>query len=176
MGDASPEFLPTSPLEEFVVGRWCVVDILTGANPREYYEFKEGSAFEFGMEGGDYKGTGTWKGHEGYFLLTYETINGKPKEEFRAQYKKDEESGGQVAVQRGLLYDQLFQTIERRTALYLDADRKHLTFTQPQKPGVAGSGFGGGGDTGDGGMSAGAMLGGGPVLERMSLQPKKEKK
>ncbi|HWA82657.1 MAG TPA: hypothetical protein VG820_04455, partial [Fimbriimonadaceae bacterium] len=70
--------------------------------------------------------------------MTYETMKGKSFEDYRAEYKKDEEGGGQIAIQRALFYDGLYDQLAKMTTVWVDKDKKHLTFADP-KAQLAGS-------------------------------------
>src|ERR1044072_9560448 len=82
-------------LATFIVGDWCFVDSMGEPQPGRWYTFKSGGTFDFGGADGEYTGTGSWTVAGNYIQVKYETIKGKPYEDFRDEYKKDEEKGGQ---------------------------------------------------------------------------------
>lgn len=141
MGDAAPKFgsAGLDSLQTFAVGRWAVLEGIGGLNPVRYFDFKADGTFETGEVGGDYTSTGKWSSATDHIVLTYETMKGKSFEAFRAEYKKDEEGGGQVAVQRAIFYDQLYQELAQMNNLWVDEDAQHLTFSQPTPPAQPGS-------------------------------------
>lgn len=137
----APSYAPGRKLDEFIVGRWCLNDPMTGVHPNRYYEFKPDGTFVYGLVGGDWDGTGKWTSNGDMISLQYLTIKGKSMEAFQTEYKKDEEGGGQVAVQRALVYDELYGELAKMASLWLDEDGKQLTFSQPTAPNPqAGSG------------------------------------
>jgi hypothetical protein len=135
MGASAPEFGKTaehSTLAGFIVGRWCVVPPAGGILPKRYYTFKADGTFEAGIVDGDWKSTGKWAQTQDNVTLKYETMKDKTFEGYRAEYKKDEEGGGQVSVSRALVYDQLYDELAKMTNLWVDEDGKHLTFANPK--------------------------------------------
>jgi hypothetical protein len=143
MGESAPAFgQPQRDLKSFVVGRWCVVEPMAGIMPGRYYEFKADGTFEAGVKKGDWKSTGKWQAGPQNVTLTYETMKGKAFEAYRAEYKKDEEGGGQVSVERAIYYDTLYDELGKMNALWVDSDGKHLTFAMPTPLQAAGSGAG----------------------------------
>ncbi len=139
MGDEAPAFGSTADLKTvpgFLKGRWCMISMATGGqpNPKRYYEFKADGTFETGNTGNEWKSTGRWVEQNGDVNLTYETMNGKPLEAFRAEYKKDEEGGGQASVAKALLYDDVFAEIGKLGTLHIDEDNKTLAFGSRPQP------------------------------------------
>lgn len=133
MGDAAPAFSSTTELGTvpgFIVGRWCMISMASGGvpDPQRYFEFKSDGTFETGNAHNEWKSTGRWTEANGTVSLAYETMNGKTLEAFQAEYKKDEEGGGQVSVQRALLYDAVYDEIAKLNTLHVDQDGQHLAF------------------------------------------------
>jgi len=174
MGEAAPAYASSSTLSTmpgFIVGRWCMVEGGT-PNAKRYYEFKADGAFESGNTGNEWKSTGKWTEQNGSILLQYETMNGKSMMAFQEQYKKDEEGGGQVSIQRALFYDNLYRELGQLTQLTVDEDKKHLFFGT-SKPKIDPQAMGMGGESGEMAQGLQNMLSAmQPTLERMG--PKKK--
>ncbi len=134
LGDAAQAFTEGGDLKAFVTGDWCIVDPDAGVMKSRYYTIKGDGTFECGGNNGEWKSTGTWQVTGTNVALRYETMKGKSWEDYRAEYKKDEEGGGQVSVQRALFYDGLYKEMEGLTQLWVDTDKKHLTFSDPNAP------------------------------------------
>lgn len=136
LGDAAPAFGSSAELQSlqgFVVGTWCVID-MEGMKPGYTYVFKSDGTFTTGIKDGDWNASGTWTAGPESISLNYTTMKGKPMQAFIAEYKKDEEGGGQVSVERALYYDDLIRRLNSMTNLWIDEDKKHLTFSRPEPP------------------------------------------
>lgn len=171
LGDAAPAFGKAPEhqnLQGFVVGTWCMVD-MEGVKPKYTYVFKPDGTFTTGIKDGDWNAAGTWTAGPEQVTLTYTTMKGKPWQVFIDEYKKEEQGGGQVSVQRALYYDDLFARLSNMTGLWVDEDLKHLSFSKPTPDFTPGASEGGEGDFGS--ALAEAMKRGGGTLERMA--PKK---
>lgn len=131
LGDGAPSMAQGQTLAAFMPGRWCLNDPMAGIQPKRYYEFKADGTFDFGVEGGIWKGTGKWATSADSAMVDYLTINGKPIYEFQSEYKKKEETGVQNEVARAVIFDQLFDSLPRMQVVWLDEDRKQLTFSRP---------------------------------------------
>ena len=169
LGDAAPEFGKAAEhqtLQGFVPGTWCVID-MEGVKPGYTYVFNSDGTFTTGIKDGDWNAGGTWSAGPEFVSLAYTTMKGKPWQAFIDEYKKDEQGGGQVAVERALYYDDLIARLNRMTNLWLDEDKKHLTFSRPEPPR---SNDGSGGED-EGSGFADLMRNTGGQLERMA--PKK---
>ena len=172
LGDAAPEFGKAAEhqtLQGFVPGTWCMVD-MEGTKPGYTYVFKPDGTFTTGIKDGDWNAAGTWSAGPEQVTLAYTTMKGKPWQAFIDEYKKEEQGGGQVSVQRALYYDDLFARLNNMTGLWVDEDKKHLTFSKPAPEPALGASEGGEGDFGSA-MSE-MMKRGGGQLERMG--PKKD--
>ena len=172
LGDASPEYGKAAEhqsVQGFVVGTWCVIDP-DGVKPKYTYEFKPDGTFTTGIKDGDWNAAGTWSAGPEQITLAYTTMKGKPWQAFIEEYKKDEQGGGQVAVERALYYDDLFARLDRMKELWVDEDKKHLSFSRPMPEPPPCASEGGGEDLGSA-MSE-MMRNSGATLERMG--PKKE--
>jgi hypothetical protein len=135
-----------STIDKFVVGQWCLVSDQEGAMKSRYYTFKEDGTFECGGPQDHWKSTGKWKASGDVVALSYDTMNGKPYLAFRDQYKKEEEGGGQVSINRALVYDSLYdQQLPKLATVWVDTDKTHLSFTDPK---AAAPAAGEGGDLG----------------------------
>lgn len=130
MGPNAPEFgsAGKADLATFIVGDWCFVDSLGEPQPGRWYSFKSGGALEFGGAKGEYTGTGTWQVSGNYIQVTYDTVKGKPLDAFKAEVKADEEKGGQIAIDRALFYDGLFGEWNKQTMLWVDTDKRRMSF------------------------------------------------
>lgn len=146
MGDAAPALgsAGKTDMQSFVVGDWCYIDDTGAPVTTTTYSFTSDGKFKCGGEQDHWTSTGTWTANGNVVSLTYETMKGKPLEDFRAEYKKDEEGGGQVAVRRALLYDGLFDLLAKQNALWVDEDQKHLVFSDPSQRIDPNAGNGGG--------------------------------
>jgi len=172
LGDAAPEFGKAAEhqsLQGFVVGTWCVID-MDGVKPKYTYVFKPDGTFTTGIKEGDWDAAGTWTAAPDQLTLNYTTMKGKPWQTFIDDYKKDEQGGGQVAVQRALYYDDLFARLNNMRGLWLDEDKKHLAFSKPMPEPPPGASEGGGEDFGS--SMSDMLKSGGAQLERMG--PKKD--
>lgn len=137
LGESAPSLgqanMPT--LDKFIVGRWCTILPTLGGpeiDANRYYEFNADGTFVCGQKKGDWKSTGKWQLSGDQISLTYESMNGKPIAEHQQEYKKDEQGGGQVAIARALFFDRLYPELEGMKQLYLDEDKKHLSFGRPE--------------------------------------------
>ncbi len=136
MGDASPAFGTgdKTSLQTFIVGRWCAVSGDGEAHPGRYYDFKSDGTFESGDKGQDWVAGGKWTVNGDNASLEYTKMKGKGFEEYRAEYKKAEETGVQMAVARALVMDGVYDELARLTGVWVDEDKKHLSFSAPQPP------------------------------------------
>src|SRR5262249_25095810 len=113
----------------------------------------------------EWKSTGKWVINGDSAALQYQTMKGKSFEDYRAEYKKDEEGGGQISIQRAVFYDELYDELGKMNALWIDEDKKRLDFSPPAaEPPPA--------QSGDLGALAEMLKKGKTRLERMG--PKKE--
>jgi hypothetical protein len=135
MGDAAPDYgstLQLATLQGFLPGRWCL-EMGGDTDATRYYEFKQDGTFDCGDSDSEWTAAGRWTVAGDRAHLTYETMKGKPFQQFQEEYRKDKQGGGQVAVARALFYDNLYQELGSMTSLAVDEDKKGLTFGNPQQ-------------------------------------------
>jgi len=109
-----------------------------GLDEHHYYEFKSDGTFACG-QGTQWKCTGKWTANANSVYLSYATMNDKTYEEFRAEVKKGDDSGVQVGVARALVYEPIYDFLDKMSTIYLDDDQKHLTFSPPTRAPAAGT-------------------------------------